>query len=351
MVFSQSFSRCHRHHELKNKGNSGGSGTGNSAGSTKNQQGQQKQKKQQKGEGGASGTGTVAAAAAAVGNKRDRDEAAAGDATRIEVVSQSDGAGPSSKRPHLATAGGDRIVQQEPQDVDDQVQEGGEGRWAWGSSPSPKRDGGDDADGAEEPQRRNADANEQREEDYEEVDRLDGSSLEQIDCGEGAVDEANDEVVEKVESADDDGVSVAMAAGVSGGAAAAAAWGISVAVDAAAAGSLEPECRLCASMVKAGRDRMMAAIQQLGGPASQKLGAMILAYGNPRFEQLWDKLSFVQLQVHRAGRDQEQGTGTPGTGAGHMAGTGAGHGNTGNRNRRGTGADLSLVWRTPCSRL
>ncbi len=65
---------------------------------------------------------------------------------------------------------------------------------------------------------------------------------------------------------------------------------------AGAAGGEEPECKLCARMVKAGRDKMLAAVQALPSPATQKLGAMILGFGTPRFEQLWHKLTFHQLQ-------------------------------------------------------
>lgn len=58
----------------------------------------------------------------------------------------------------------------------------------------------------------------------------------------------------------------------------------------------KPDCKLCARMVKAGRDKMLAAVQALPSPATQKLGAMILGFGTPRFEQLWHKLTFHQLQ-------------------------------------------------------
>ncbi len=67
-------------------------------------------------------------------------------------------------------------------------------------------------------------------------------------------------------------------------------------VGAALAPEPEPECKLCAKMLRMGKDKILAAIQALPNPQTQKLGAMILSFGSPRLDQLWHRLTFAQLQ-------------------------------------------------------
>lgn len=80
------------------------------------------------------------------------------------------------------------------------------------------------------------------------------------------------------------------------GAAADAAAGAAPSASAAPDAEPETDCKLCAKMLKMGRDKMMVAVQGLPTPATQKLGAMILGAGTPRFDQLWHRLTFPQVQ-------------------------------------------------------
>ncbi|GLI70820.1 hypothetical protein VaNZ11_015824 [Volvox africanus] len=277
---------AHGHHELRQTKPSAVPSGG--AGGSKNQA-QQKQKKQQKGDGG-SGNAPVLAI---TGTKREREDAplsggGAGDASGSGAVKVD--MDEPSKRQHVASADGEGDGQQGQHEEEPQqliLQEGdGEGRWAWGSSPSPKRDGGDVGDDADV------------------VEEQSGG----LDCGDQQVEggrRLEDAPSEVHGSADGDGelgspsggalITVGDGGNGIGGAAAVGdgAEGTSAALSAV---GTEQECRLCSAMVKAGRDKMLAAVQQLSNPAAQKLGAMILGYGTPRFEQLWNKLSFGQLQ-------------------------------------------------------
>ncbi|GIL80432.1 hypothetical protein Vretimale_16125 [Volvox reticuliferus] len=278
---------AHGHHELRQ--NKPGAIPSGGAGGSKNQA-QQKQKKQQKGDSGSGSAPTLGI----TGIKREREDATssgggAGDASGNGAVNNE--IDEPSKRPHVASADGEGDEQQGQQEEEPQqlvAQDGdGEGRWAWGSSPSPKRDGGDGGD---------------------EIDVVE-EQIGGLDCGDQQLEggrRLEDAPSELRCSADGDGdlgsPSGGAAAAVgegSDGTGGAAADGIGATAgtsSAPSAGGAEHECRLCSAMVKAGRDKMLAAVQQLSNPAAQKLGVMILGYGTPRFEQLWNKLSFGQLQ-------------------------------------------------------